>query len=119
MDRDLINVATLDTQEPPLASGIELNHGQYTASGVFPDHYVRNVAVLAYSSSAEERQMPVRPIPVVIAVSGHLEDFEFNLSIGVSEWVEGNTLDEPLDSADHKMYAVKAAQKAKAKTAGA
>jgi len=31
--------------------------------------------------------------------------------------VEGNTLDEPLDSADHQMYAVKAAQKAKAKAA--
>jgi diguanylate cyclase (GGDEF)-like protein len=51
--------------------------------------------------------------------AGHLEGFELSLSIGVSEWGEGDTLDDVLDRADHQMYAVKAEQKAKAKAAGA
>ena len=38
-----------------------------------------------------------------------LEGFELSLSIGVSEWSDGMTLDELLDSADREMYAAKAA----------
>lgn len=37
-----------------------------------------------------------------------LEGFELGLSIGVSEWSDGVTLDELLDEADRGMYAVKA-----------
>jgi diguanylate cyclase (GGDEF)-like protein len=43
--------------------------------------------------------------------AGHLERFELSLSIGVSEWSEGKTLDVLLDSADNAMYAAKAGQK--------
>jgi diguanylate cyclase (GGDEF)-like protein len=42
--------------------------------------------------------------------SGQLKDFELALSIGVAEWRDGATLDETLDAADHKMYAVKNAR---------
>jgi diguanylate cyclase (GGDEF)-like protein len=41
--------------------------------------------------------------------TGSLPGFELNLSIGVSEWLDGKTLDEVLDSADRDMYAAKAA----------
>ena len=34
----------------------------------------------------------------------HLEGFQLSVSIGVSEWSEGDTLDEMLDRADRKMY---------------
>jgi diguanylate cyclase (GGDEF)-like protein len=51
--------------------------------------------------------------------AGHLEDFELTLSIGVAEWADGQTLEELLDSADRQMYAAKAGQEAKTKTAGA
>lgn len=34
----------------------------------------------------------------------HLENFRVTLSIGVSEWHDGETLDEVLDAADRKMY---------------
>jgi len=37
-----------------------------------------------------------------------LEGFKLSLSIGVSEWSDGMTLDSLLDSADREMYAVKA-----------
>ena len=37
-----------------------------------------------------------------------LEGFELNLSIGVSEWSDGMTLDQLLDEADREMYAAKA-----------
>jgi diguanylate cyclase (GGDEF)-like protein len=37
----------------------------------------------------------------------HLEDFKLSLTVGVSEWSDGKTLDEVLDDADHKMYANK------------
>jgi len=40
--------------------------------------------------------------------SGHLEDFELDLSVGISEWSDGTTLDEVLDAADRAMYAEKA-----------
>ena len=40
--------------------------------------------------------------------SGTLEGFELSLSIGVSEWSDGMTLDALLDSADREMYAAKA-----------
>ena len=43
--------------------------------------------------------------------AGHLERFELNMSIGVSEWSEGKTLEGLLDSADNEMYAAKADQK--------
>ncbi|PYV84116.1 MAG: hypothetical protein DMG93_06035 [Acidobacteria bacterium] len=36
--------------------------------------------------------------------AGQLEDFRVSLSIGVAEWRDGQTLDEVLDGADHKMY---------------
>jgi len=38
---------------------------------------------------------------------GHLETFQLALSIGVSEWSDGMTLDEALDAADRHMYEVK------------
>jgi diguanylate cyclase (GGDEF)-like protein len=34
----------------------------------------------------------------------HLEGVRVSLSIGVSEWHDGETLDEVLDAADHRMY---------------
>jgi diguanylate cyclase (GGDEF)-like protein len=37
-----------------------------------------------------------------------LDGFELSLSIGVSEWSDGLTLDELLDEADREMYAAKA-----------
>jgi diguanylate cyclase (GGDEF)-like protein len=40
--------------------------------------------------------------------AGTLKGFELSLSIGVSEWSDGVTLDELLDEADREMYAVKA-----------
>jgi diguanylate cyclase (GGDEF)-like protein len=40
--------------------------------------------------------------------SGTLQGFDLSLSIGVSEWSEGMTLDGLLDSADREMYAAKA-----------
>jgi diguanylate cyclase (GGDEF)-like protein len=39
---------------------------------------------------------------------GSLDEFELSLSIGVSEWSDGVTLDELLDEADREMYAAKA-----------
>jgi diguanylate cyclase (GGDEF)-like protein len=36
--------------------------------------------------------------------AGHIEDFKVTLSIGVSEWRDGQSLDEVLDGADQKMY---------------
>lgn len=44
--------------------------------------------------------------------SGHLDDFALNLSIGISEWSDGRTLDEMLDAADRAMYAEKEPGKA-------
>jgi len=41
----------------------------------------------------------------------HLDDFEITLSIGVSEWSDGKTLDEILDAADREMYQEKAASR--------
>jgi diguanylate cyclase (GGDEF)-like protein len=38
----------------------------------------------------------------------NLQAFELSLSIGVSEWSDGMTLDQLLDEADREMYAVKA-----------
>src|SRR5205823_6251618 len=43
--------------------------------------------------------------------AGHLDDFEITLSIGISEWSDGETLDEILDTADREMYAEKAASR--------
>jgi len=43
--------------------------------------------------------------------AGHLDDFEITLSIGVSEWSDGETLDEILDAADREMYTEKAASR--------
>lgn len=40
--------------------------------------------------------------------AGTLDRFELSLSIGVSEWSDGVTLDELLDEADRQMYAAKA-----------
>ncbi len=39
-----------------------------------------------------------------------LDRFELSLSIGISEWSDGVTLDELLDEADRQMYAAKAIQ---------
>src|SRR5207253_3337671 len=43
--------------------------------------------------------------------AGHLDDFEITLRIGISEWSDGETLDEILDAADREMYAEKAASR--------
>jgi len=43
--------------------------------------------------------------------SGRLEGFNLGLSIGLSEWSDGSTLDEMLDSADRAMYVEKASSK--------
>ncbi len=43
--------------------------------------------------------------------SGHLDGFELNLSVGISEWSDGKTLDEMLDAADRAMYVEKASNK--------
>jgi diguanylate cyclase (GGDEF)-like protein len=43
--------------------------------------------------------------------AGHLDGFELTLSIGVSEWSDGRTLDEMLDAADRAMYAEKVSSK--------
>jgi diguanylate cyclase (GGDEF)-like protein len=52
--------------------------------------------------------------------AGNLENFQVTLSIGASEWSDGKTLDELLDSADQAMYQEKADQQhGKAKSAGA
>ncbi len=42
--------------------------------------------------------------------AGNLDGFELSLSIGISEWSDGVTLDELLDEADRQMYAAKAVQ---------
>jgi diguanylate cyclase (GGDEF)-like protein len=42
--------------------------------------------------------------------AGTLDGFELSLSIGISEWSDGVTLDELLDEADRQMYAEKANQ---------
>lgn len=42
--------------------------------------------------------------------AGSLEGFELSLSVGMSEWSDGVTLDELLDEADRQMYAAKAKQ---------
>jgi diguanylate cyclase (GGDEF)-like protein len=39
--------------------------------------------------------------------AGHLAGFDLSLSIGRSEWVSGNTLDQVLDAADRDMYSRK------------
>lgn len=39
--------------------------------------------------------------------SGQLKDFQLSLSIGIAQFRDGATLDETLDEADHKMYAIK------------
>jgi diguanylate cyclase (GGDEF)-like protein len=36
--------------------------------------------------------------------AGNLEDFRISVSIGIAEWHEGDSLDEMLDRADHRMY---------------
>ncbi len=41
----------------------------------------------------------------------HLENFPLTVSVGKSEWTEGETLDEVLDVADHDMYAKQARQR--------
>jgi len=43
--------------------------------------------------------------------SGHLDGFDLSLSVGISEWSDGKTLDEMLDAADRAMYAEKASNK--------
>lgn len=43
--------------------------------------------------------------------SGQLDGFELSRSVGISEWSDGNTLDEVLDAADRAMYAEKACAK--------
>lgn len=43
--------------------------------------------------------------------AGHLDGFELNVSVGVSEWSDGRTLDEMLDASDRAMYAEKSSSK--------
>lgn len=42
---------------------------------------------------------------------GRLDGFELSLSVGISEWSDGKTLDEMLDAVDRAMYAEKASSK--------
>lgn len=51
--------------------------------------------------------------------AGHLEKFELSLSIGLSEWNDGQTLDEMLDAADRAMYVEKRPGKLTGSDAGA
>ena len=52
--------------------------------------------------------------------AGNLKGFELSLSIGITEWADGKTLDELLDAADREMFADKAHEKTSmAKSAGA
>lgn len=44
--------------------------------------------------------------------AGHLEGFQISLSIGLSEWHDGDTVDEMLDGADRRMYEHKSSQSA-------
>jgi hypothetical protein len=41
----------------------------------------------------------------------HLLEFELSLSMGISEWRDGQTLDEMLDAPDRAMYMEKDASK--------
>jgi diguanylate cyclase (GGDEF)-like protein len=41
--------------------------------------------------------------------AGNLQGHKLTMSVGVAEWMDGNTLDEMLDSADRKMYLEKEA----------
>jgi diguanylate cyclase (GGDEF)-like protein len=43
--------------------------------------------------------------------AGHLGDFTMTLSIGLTQWTDGVSLDELLNEADQKMYAAKDARK--------
>lgn len=43
--------------------------------------------------------------------SGHLDGFDLSLSVGMSEWSDGKTLDEMLGTADRAMYAEKVSSK--------
>jgi diguanylate cyclase (GGDEF)-like protein len=77
--------------------------------------------ILADTSCADARHV-VERIRTGLAEwnrAGHLERFELNVSIGVSEWSEGKTLDGLLNNADNEMYAAKADHKlSKGKAAG-
>src|SRR5207245_9225035 len=46
--------------------------------------------------------------------SGYLDGFDLSLSVGMSEWSDGKTLDEMLDAADHAMYEEKNFQQSQA-----
>ncbi len=69
--------------------------------------------ILADTSCSDARHVVERIRTGLAEWNGarHLERFELNMSIGVSEWSEGKTLEGLLDSADNQMYAAKADQK--------
>jgi diguanylate cyclase (GGDEF)-like protein len=98
-----------------------LKHSVRGSDAVFRYGGDEFLVILADTSSADARHV-VERIRGGLADwnrEGHLEKFELNFSIGVAEWMEGKTLEDILDSADHEMYAVKAEQKlSKGKAAG-
>ena len=64
------------------------------------------VIILA-DTKATEAQKVVERISAQLVEwnrAGHLKDFELTISVGITEWQDGQTLDEMLDCADRKMY---------------
>ncbi len=79
------------------------------------------LVILADTSSADADNVVERIRSSLLEWNraGHLAGLELSLSIGVSEWSDGKTLDELLDSADRHMYTAKADRKVgKAKSIG-
>ncbi len=63
--------------------------------------------ILLADTTAEGSQRVVQRINGHVEewnICDHLEGFRVSLSIGTAEWHDGETLDEVLDEADHKMY---------------
>ena len=98
-----------------------LKHSVRGSDAVFRYGGDEFLVILADTSNADARHV-VERLRVGLAEwnrAGYLENFELNLSIGIAEWKEGETLDALLESADQEMYAVKAEQKlSRVKAAG-
>ena len=98
-----------------------LKHSVRGSDAVFRYGGDEFLIILADTSCADARHV-VERIRTGLAEwnrAGHLERFELNVSIGVSEWSEGKTLDGLLNNADNEMYAAKADHKlSKGKAAG-
>jgi diguanylate cyclase (GGDEF)-like protein len=98
-----------------------LKHSVRGSDAVFRYGGDEFLIILADTSCSDARHV-VERIRIGLAEwnrAGHLERFELDVSIGVSEWSEGKTLGGLLDSADNEMYVAKADQKlSKGKAAG-